>query len=416
MGRPSTGLRSLDDLLGGLRVGDNVVWEVEEEASVEPFVRAFVRAPRGAELVYVSFHVSPTEVLDRFADGWDPRRSLLVDCFTHGLGGGEDTFARFYRSRRARELRVELVREPGDPSAVQEALAGIERRVGRGGRYVFDGLTGMQELWGEDAALSFFLRSCPRLYDLGTIAYWLLERPAHGASFRSKIAHVTQVLLSLSASERGPTLRVARAEGRPADVLGRGVRYAFQGDRLRILREVPGTRLRIGEVLRARRVELGLSQAELARELGISASALSPAERGRAGLSGETLTRAWRALGLPSGLDAPADGAPIEVRRRGGRRAVEVAAGLRREDLVEVPPGGRVALLSFAPGAGGREPPFSTKRREVVVVLEGVLELSVRGSVTTLHAGDAAVLATEPLSGWRNPGPEEAKALWLVLP
>jgi hypothetical protein len=32
-----------------------------------------------------------------------------------------------------------------------------------------------------------------------------------------------------------------------------------------------------------------------------------------------------------------------------------------------------------------------------------------------LHAGDTVLLSEEPVSSWRNPGPEEAEVLWAVL-
>ncbi|HXF73683.1 MAG TPA: helix-turn-helix transcriptional regulator, partial [Actinomycetota bacterium] len=366
-GRPTTGLRALDDLLGGLRVGDNVVWEIAEDVSVDPFVAAFVRARGGPGLAYLSFQAPPREILERLADAWDPERCLLLDCFTDGLGGGEEPFARFYRTERARRAGVLRVARPSDPSAVRGALDGVQRRLGRGGRFVFDGLTAMQDLWGGEAALAFFLRSCPRLYELGALAYWLLERAAHPASFRSRLAQSTQVVLTLSATDRGPVLKVVRAEGRPAGILGREVRYAFEDGRFRVVREAPGTRERIGQALRAARIARGLSQAELARRIGISPSALSQAERGRAGLAGETLIRAWEVLGVPSGLGAPPE-RPIVVARRGARPARSAGPGVRREDLAALPGGVRVALLTFAPGASGRGGPFRTKHREVVVV------------------------------------------------
>jgi len=415
MARPSTGLRPLDDLVGGLRFGDNVVWETGEDTSVDPFVSAFVRASgKASGLAYVSFHVSPVGVLDRLREEWDPERFLLVDCFTDGLGRSEETFRRFYRSRRAREVRIERIGNPADPDETQAALAAIEQKLGPGTRYVFDSLTGMQELWGPEAALSLFLRSCPRLYDLGTVAYWLLERNAHGSSFLSRLAHVTQVVLDVRATEEGQAVKVLKAEGRPPEVLGRQAGLAFEGGRLRVLRESPGTRERTGEVLRAHRIARGFSQAEFARRIGISPSALSQAERGRAGLSGETLTRAWEALGLPFGPDLPPEASPYRVARRGSRRRFPVAPGLAGEEVAGS--GTSIYLLTFAPGAHGRRPPFATKRHEVAVVLAGLLEIRVGGAKETLHAGDALVLSAEPIAAWANPGPEETKVLWTILP
>ncbi len=417
MVRATTGLRPVDDLLGALRLGDNVVWEVEEDTSPDPFVSAFVRASRKAPaLAYVSFHVSAKEVLDRLRDEWEPERFLLVDCFTEGLGQGEETFDRFYRTRRAREVRLERIPDPADADRVQAALAQVERELGPGTRYVFDSLTGMQELWGPDRALSFFLRSCPRLYDLRTVAYWLLERRAHAPSFLSRLRHVTQVVIHLQALGDGQVLKVAKAEGRQPEVVGLQARFVFEDGRIRILRETRGTRERIGNVLRAERLARGLSQTELARQIGISPSALSQAERGRSGLSAETLVRAWEALGVPLAAGPRPEMHRLMVTRRGARRIASIAPGLRAEDVAETASGGHLYLLTFAPGAAGRRPPFRTKRDEVAMVVAGVLEVRASRSNETLQAGDALVLSTEPVTAWRNPGPEEARVLWCILP
>jgi len=434
MARPTTGIRPVDDLMGGLRLGDNVVWTAEGEATLDPFVSAFVRASKRAPaLVYVSFHVSPAEVLSRLREVWDPERFLLVDCFTDGLGQSEETFARFYRTRAARGLRLQRVAGAADAAGLQAALADVERGLGADTRYVFDSLTGMQQLWGAEGALTFFLRTCPRLYDLRTVAYWFLDRGAHDASFLSRLTHVTQVVLDLRAGDGPQRLKVRKAEGRPPEVLGREVRFAFTEGRMRVLRETAGTREQIGERLRAQRLARGMSQADLAKRIGISASALSQAERGRAGLSGGTLTRAWEALGLAFGVEdegaasgaagaalgAPGGGrapARVQVSRRGARPAASIAPGLKAEMVAEAPSGARVHLLTFAPGASGRRPPFITKRGEVAVVMSGLLEIRVGGAKETLQVGDAAVLTDEPLTAWRNPGPEEARVLWSILP
>jgi hypothetical protein len=47
MDRPSTGIDALDDLLGRLGVGDNVVWQAPDPADIEPFVEAFLATAHG---------------------------------------------------------------------------------------------------------------------------------------------------------------------------------------------------------------------------------------------------------------------------------------------------------------------------------------------------------------------------------
>jgi DNA-binding XRE family transcriptional regulator/quercetin dioxygenase-like cupin family protein len=415
---PSTGIRALDDLLGGVRIGDNLVLEGAGEAPLDPFVAAFVRASgRASGLAYVSFHVPPKVVLDRLGDAWDPERCILVDCYSDGAGGSEPAFDRFYRSRLARSRRVIRVRDVGDAARVAGEMSALEDEFGPNTRYVFDSLTGMQDVWDAPTALAYFLRSCPRLYELRTVALWLLDREAHEPSFLSRLARVTQVVVEAARDDDGYAVRVVRAEGRPPEVTGRRATLRFDGTRARLVDERDATsREALGARLRAARLARGLSQAELARRVGISPSALSQAERGTAGLSGATLARAWEALGAAAFGGAVPAPPPYRVARRGGRATTGPAPGLRTEEVLDAPDGARVSLVRVDPGASGRRPPFPTKRREVVVVIAGVLELRIGDATEALHAGDAIVVETEPVAGWRNPSPEEAVAVWTVLP
>jgi transcriptional regulator with XRE-family HTH domain len=410
--RMTTGLPILDEFLGGLRYGDNVVWEVDGPEET-PFITAFLRGSKGSPLVYVSFHVSPQAILDRFRTVWDPERFVLLDCFTDGLAGGDPTVASFYRRGRASPARVERVEAPTAPRAVNDLLAELELELGRGARYVFDSLTGMQELWGREEALSLFLRSCPRLYDLRTAAYWLLERAAHDASFLARLRHVTQVVLELAEADGTTSLRVAKAQARPPGVAGRLARVAFRGQAIRLLAQPAPAEPPIGELLKTHRVARGLSQAELARRIEISPSALSQVERGVSGLSSATVERARLILGLPSDQARGAP-PPYRVMRRGATEPRRVAPGMLAEELADTP-AHRMLLVRVAPQASGQRTPFATKREEVVAVLRGILEVRVGESQEVLHAGDTILLSEEPVSSWRNPGPEEAEVLWAVL-
>lgn len=74
-----------------------------------------------------------------------------------------------------------------------------------------------------------------------------------------------------------------------------------------------------------------------------------------------------------------------------------------------------VHILEFSAGSAGRRPPFSTKQKEVVVLLTGVLELHIGAATEVLQAGDAIVLRDEPVSSWSNPGSSSARVLWCIL-
>jgi hypothetical protein len=77
--RPSTGI----DALGGLGVGDNVVWQATNPAEIEPFVKAFLATAHGTtRLIDLSFRLPPARVLDRFARVWGSERLTLLDGWT----------------------------------------------------------------------------------------------------------------------------------------------------------------------------------------------------------------------------------------------------------------------------------------------------------------------------------------------
>jgi transcriptional regulator with XRE-family HTH domain len=419
MDRPSTGIDALDELLGGgLGVGDNVVWQATDPGEIEPFVAAFLATANGSTpLTYLSFRLPPAAVLERFGRVWDSERFMLLDGWTGGQDGSRGrrkgaTAAAFGKAR------VRRLKDPGDMEQVNRELAEIEDELGPGAGYVFDDLTSMQRLWGPEAALASLLRWCPRLYQQRTVAYWLLEREAHPPAFRSRLADITQVILDLEATPGAPaerTLQVVKADGHPAGVTGRTLRYGVGEDgRIDVPQRATGVRERIGKQVRAGRIAAGLSQAELARRIGVTPSALSQVERGRHGLSGETLTRLWATLGIPFGPGANPTSPPYRLARRGARQPVASAPGLSGETVLQAPSGLGMHELTFPAGSSGRRP-FETKQPELVLVLEGALELQLGQETHTLQQGDAILLTTQPVTGWRNPAREPARVLWLIL-
>jgi transcriptional regulator with XRE-family HTH domain len=416
MDRPSTGIEALDQVLGGgLGVGDNVVWQAADPAENEPFVEAFLATAHGSTpLTYLSFRLPPAAVLDRFGRVWDSERFTLLDGWTGGQDAG--------RGRRKAatagapgKARVRRLKDPADMEQVNRELAEIEDDLGAGAGYVFDDLTSMQRLWGPEAALASFLRWCPRLYQERTVAYWLLEREAHPPAFRSRLADITQVILDLVATPAERTIQVVKADGHPASVAGRTLRYDVGDDRqVQFPRQAAAVRQRIGEQVRAERIAAGLSQTELARRIGVTPSALSQVERGRHGLSGETLTRLWATLAVPFGPGTRSAAPPYRLARRGARQPVTPGPGLSGETILQDPSGLGVYELTVAAGSSGRRP-FETKKPELVLVLEGALELQLGQESRTLQQGDAILVPSQPVSGWRNPAREPARVLWVVL-
>jgi Nif-specific regulatory protein len=230
---PTTGIVECDRLLGGVRVGDNIVWEVDSAAPVDRLIAKFITscAGNGNPLTYVSFNHSPQTIFTRFAHLMPRGSFTLIDCFSSGKGNNDPTFLDFVNQEELPAGLIHIAR-PADPAMVHEALSLQGERAGTHSSYIFDSLTGMVDLWGsEDSALRFFGHICPRLYDLSTIAYWLLEKDAHSERFRAKIRHVTQVVVEIAVTQNVRTLTVRKAADRHAAELGLPQRFdVSEGD------------------------------------------------------------------------------------------------------------------------------------------------------------------------------------------
>ncbi len=164
-GKPTTGVPEVDRLIGGVLPGDNLVWKVDSAAPVDRFLLSFLSAceAQKSPVVYVSFNRSPQTVASAYADLMSPGRFTLVDCFTSGKGENDEVFLDFFLSGDRAPCRAVHSEDPADPQKLQDQLTAIASETGSSGRYVFDSLTGMLDLWGEeDVVLRFFGHVCPR--------------------------------------------------------------------------------------------------------------------------------------------------------------------------------------------------------------------------------------------------------------
>ncbi|HWI02898.1 MAG TPA: helix-turn-helix domain-containing protein, partial [Acidimicrobiales bacterium] len=260
--RVSSGVPDVDALLGGLILGDNVVWVAEDVNAVRHLEDALIREvlSRGERCFYVSAAGDPARVQARFGPGL-----TVLDARARG--------------------------PYGDAGVLETAI--IEgARSNPPGYVVIDGLVRFAQRWGPAKAVAFFSRVCPRLFDLGAVAYWRAPRAELGASFIEQVTNVTQCVLEVGNGH----LRVVKAEGRPASVQGRVLRLELIDGIVRL--EEERTLGRLAQGLERVRRERNLSQSELARLAGVSQSAISQAEGGRRGLSLETVIMLSERLGM----------------------------------------------------------------------------------------------------------------------
>jgi transcriptional regulator with XRE-family HTH domain len=434
MAAVSAGIPELDRFLGGFQPGDNVVWAAESGTFVPSFISAFVRkaaADPSCAIVYVNSNYAPQSIHRRFAEVVSRARFVHVDAFTYGKGEGDELFRSHYANASLPENFESLcVENPSDAAEFDRAVSAVEERYGEGARYVFDSLTGLSELWGGDRDVQrFFTRHCPKLYELQAVAYWALEKEAHPGSFLANLAHITQVVIHLrNTAEDFFEMKFQKAEDRPSRVLHDVLRYRVAEESIQFLQRVPGREFRIGDRVRRQRAAKALSQAELARMLDVTPSALCQIESNQVHPSLPLLMDLSHALDLPLD-DLLGEGRAGQGKRKGwlvhkkkDQRPAKAGKGPARA-RVEVQPllpvegePGRMApyLLRLGVGAEDTRPFFDHKGPEFGWILSGLLKIVVDEEEIVLRKGDSICLEDRTLSRWRNEGTGRVELIWVL--
>jgi transcriptional regulator with XRE-family HTH domain len=370
----TTGIRELDEALGGLLWGDNVVWEADDPAAFEPFYAAAAASvDRYDFAAYVTLERDPDEVRERFP------RLEVIDARP------QSSLAR--------------------PGALVQGLRRACSPIGRD-LLLFDTLDTMTARWGAEIAARFFTRSCPMLLELGAIAYWGVRPRSLPQALRREIEGVTQCVVVLAEGR----LRVAKAEGRPPGIEAGVFRYSLENGRPALAAAPAAARL--GTALRAVRKTRRLSQAEVARLAGVSASAISQAERGQRGLSLDTLLELSGRLGIT--IDELLRGEVAPGYRLGRRdEPRERGAGGPRPLLDDPRIGLRAYALRLAPGESAA-PGFAHKSIELVAVGSGLVQVELATGRPVLRGGEALLAEASGVTGWRNLGDREAVVFWVL--
>lgn len=162
--RLSTGMEGFDRAIDKLRLGDNVVWQVDSVSDYKKMVEPYVMQARidQRKLVYVRFG-NHEPILDDRSD---------IKIYRVEAKKGFESFA--------------------------TAVHSLVEQEGRKTFYVFDCLTDLLEYWYSDLMIgNFFKVTCPFLYELDTIAYFAIIRNVHTYSTIADIRETTQLLLDL---------------------------------------------------------------------------------------------------------------------------------------------------------------------------------------------------------------------------
>jgi len=162
--RASTGLSGFDQVIDMLRLGDNVVWQVQSIQDYHQVVSPYIRKAKedGRRLVYFRFG-------------------------SHEPLMAEDEPSALYRMNASEGFE-----------SFATKIHHIIEQEGFKVFYVFDCLSDLLEFWYSDLMIGNFFRvTCPFLYQLDTIAYFALLRGVHTHGTIARIRETTQLLLDL---------------------------------------------------------------------------------------------------------------------------------------------------------------------------------------------------------------------------
>jgi transcriptional regulator with XRE-family HTH domain len=181
----------------------------------------------------------------------------------------------------------------------------------------------------------------------------------------------------------------------------------------------------LGQRLTAYRTARGLKVTQLAREVGVSSSLISQIERQQSQPSVSTLFALAEALDVP--VDAffeeghPAKPAGVSgdgqyVVRRGERSTIDIEGGVHWERLTPFPLDSIDFLeIVYEPGTESHPQLYRHPGTEMVLVLEGRLDIFIGFGRNELSAGDSIHFPSSLPHRYVNPTNKETRAVTVLL-
>ena len=172
--RVCSGIPKMDQVFDNIRLGDNVVWRVDNLDEFRLFVRPYVHQAivDKRNLIYIRFAAHEPLVEEQ-----EGLKIINVEL-----------------NHRFENFTVEIHE--------------IIRKEGQDAFYVFDCLSELQTAWATDLMMGNFFRvTCPYLFVLDTVAFFPLIRGKHSFQAIAKIRDTTQLFLDVYSDEKNVYVR-----------------------------------------------------------------------------------------------------------------------------------------------------------------------------------------------------------------
>ena len=412
--------------MGYLFIGDNVLWYEDSGSFSSAFCLNFIKESltRKRPLIYVTFDRSPKNLVSFLGTQAESQNLTILDCFTNGKGSRSEVFNKFYEKNGALwPYKVVKVNDPTSPDHVGEAIYGLHGTLSGDVHFILDSLTGMQSLWGgEDQVIQFYGKTCPRLYELDTIAYWLIEKKAHSSKLKANLNKIAQVAIDLSVRRGKSMLKIFKAEKRSSKHLNEHHEYLCEGaDIIFENQRPPKPKFDLGAKIKSVRLMRGISQKNLAEMTGVTPSTISQVEKSLIYPSLPALLRIAENLAVDvatlfkeHGRRKKAYVHPVD-----SRSAISLPKNVKDNAEAELmlPPEidapAEVTTVRIRPGKKLPGHFFAHKGPELGYLLSGQLEMTVENQSYKVNPGDTIYLQKDIPGSWNNISEQVAELLWL---
>lgn len=413
--------------MGDLYIGDNVLWYEDAGSFSSAFCTNFIRETlaRKSPLIYVTFDRSPKNLVSFLGSQAENQNLMILDCFTNGKGNSSEVFNKFYEKNGALwPYKIIKVNDPTNPDQVGEAIYGLHSTLLGDVHFILDSLTGMQSLWGgEDQVIHFYSKTCPRLYELDTIAYWLIEKDAHSNKLKAHINKITQVAIDLSVRREKTMLKILKAEKRSGKRLNEHHEYLCEGSNIffESQRQLK-PRFDLGARIKSIRLRQGISQKELARLTGVTPSTISQVEKSLIYPSLPALFRIAENLSVEVATLFREYGTQkdVFVYSTDSRSTTTLPKNIKDATAtLLLPPDINIpveaTMIRISPN--GKLPChfFAHKGEELGYLISGKLEMVVENQSYEVTPGDSIYLQQDTPGSWSNTSDQVAELLWMKL-
>ncbi|WP_026671103.1 PEP/pyruvate-binding domain-containing protein [Butyrivibrio sp. AE3006] len=184
--RVCSGIPQMDQVFDNIRLGDNVVWRVDNLDEFRLFVKPYVKQAIADKrnLIYIRFAAH-----EPFLEPQEGLKIVNVEL-----------------NHRFENFTVEI----------HEIIS----REGREAFYVFDCLSELQTAWATDLMMGNFFRvTCPYLFILDTVAFFPLIRGKHSFQAIAKIRDTTQLFLDVYSDDKNVYVRPDKVWNRYSETM-----------------------------------------------------------------------------------------------------------------------------------------------------------------------------------------------------